>query len=354
MKTVVLSCLLALVLVAGYQYFDIIRFGHTAIGSTADEKIIEIPNGMTLKKLSRLLKEQGLVQDPFKLRLYSKITGHGRHIKRGEYKLTGGMTPEAMLDAVASGKSIQYAITFPEGSNIYDMAELLDTRGIIKGKDFLAVVRDPKVVQTLIGVAAPSLEGYLYPETYDITRFTGAKELVHMMVEKFKSNYAQLEKTATVKMSQHDIVILASIVEKETGAPEERPMIASIFYNRLKKGMPLQSDPTILYGIIDATGKPAINITKADISRPNRYNTYTVKKLPYGPIANPGREALKATLDPAQTNYLYFVSRNDGTHVFTSTYADHLRAVRAFQLNPAAREGKSWRDLKKRTKPMGI
>jgi len=347
MKRLILFGLLAVVLIAGYEAFDILRFGHTAIGSTADEKIVEIPNGMTLNKLASVLKEQGLISDTYKLRLYSKITGHGRHIKRGEYKITGSMTPEAILDLVASGKSIQYALTFPEGSNIYDMAEILDTRGIIKGKDFLTLVKDPQFVQASIGMAAPSLEGYLYPETYDITRFTSVKELVRMMLEKFKHNYADLEKTAAVKLSEHEIVTLASVVEKETGAPEERPKIASIFYNRLKKGMPLQSDPTILYGIIDETGKPTNNITKADITRPNRYNTYTVKKLPYGPIANPGREALKATMNPAQTEYLYFVSRNDGTHVFTSTYADHLKAVKSFQLNPSAREGKSWRDLKK-------
>jgi UPF0755 protein len=354
MKKIFLILILIGAAIGAYSAYDLMKFGHTVTGSSADEKVIEIASGMNMTKLAKLLKEQGLVQNDVKLRLYAKIFGQGRHIKKGEYKLTGGMTPQAMLDVVASGKSIQYQITFPEGSNIYDMAQLLDQRGLIKGKDFLDLVRDPQVVQNSIGISAPSLEGYLFPETYDITRFTSAKELVRMMLSKFNNAYKELEKASPPsKLSRHEIVTLASVVEKETGAPEERPMIASIFYNRLAKGMPLQSDPTILYGIIDATGRPTNNITKADIMRPNRYNTYTVKKLPYGPIANPGREALAATLKPAQSEWLYFVSRNDGTHVFSKTYAEHLKAVKSFQLNPHAREGKSWRDLSKRQKPAG-
>jgi UPF0755 protein len=137
------------------------------------------------------------------------------------------------------------------------------------------------------------------------------------------------------------------MVEKETGAPDERPMIAAIFYNRLHKNMRLQSDPTIIYGIWAETGSYKMNITKDDITRPTRYNTYTVPKLPWGPIANPGREALAAVLNPAHNDFVYFVSRNDGTHVFTRTYEEHLRAVKSFQLDPTARQGKSWRDLKK-------
>jgi UPF0755 protein len=348
MKKVLLLIVIVGAAIGAYLAVDLVKFGNTATGSSSNEKVIEISSGMNMTKLAKLLKEQGLIQDEYKMRLYAKILGRGKHIKKGEYKLDGGMTPQGMIDIVSSGKSIQYSITFPEGSNIYDMAELLDQRGLIKGKSFLDTVRDPKLVQETLGRAAPSLEGYLFPETYDITHFTSAKELVKMMLAKFNENYAALAKTAEVKMPKHELVTLASVVEKETGAPEERPLIASIFYNRLKKGIPLQSDPTILYGIIDATGKPTNNITKADITRPNRYNTYTVKRLPYGPIANPGREALAATMKPAQTNYLYFVSRNDGTHVFTSTYADHLKAVKKFQLDPHAREGHSWRELKTR------
>jgi UPF0755 protein len=346
MKKTLLAIIIAGAAIGAYLAFDLVKFGNTATGSSSNEKIVEISSGMNMTKLAKLLKEQGLIQDEYKMRLYAKVLGRGKHIKKGEYKLDGGMTPQGMIETVSSGKSIQYSITFPEGSNIYDMAELLDQRGIIKGKDFLDTVRDAKMVQANVGQAAPSLEGYLFPETYDITRFTSAKELVKMMLNKFTENYNALEKTAQVKMPKHELVTLASVVEKESGAPEDRPKVASTFLNRLKKGMPLQSDPTILYGIIDATGKPTNNITKADITRPNRYNTYTVKRLPFGPIANPGREALAATMRPAQSDYLYFVSRNDGTTIFTSTYADHMKAVKKFQIDPHAREGHSWRELK--------
>jgi UPF0755 protein len=201
----------------------------------------------------------------------------------------------------------------------------------------------------MVGTLAPSLEGYLFPETYSLTKYTTVKELVQSMVQNFKETYKALG-TPDTGLSRQELVTLASVVEKETGAPEERPMIASVFYNRLKKGMPLQSDPTILYGIIDETGKPTDNITKADLTHFNRYNTYTVKKLPFGPISNPGREALVAVFHPANTEFLYFVSRNNGTHIFSKTYEEHLRAVRTFQIDPAARAGKSWRDLKNRPK----
>jgi UPF0755 protein len=146
------------------------------------------------------------------------------------------------------------------------------------------------------------------------------------------------------------VITLASVVEKETGAPEERPVIASVFHNRLKKGMRLQSDPTILYGMLMKTGVMTKNIRKKDILAQTPYNTYTVRALPIGPIANPGKEAIKAVLNPGNTDFLYFVSRNDGTHVFSKTYEDHNKAVKAYQLNHRARKGKSWRDLKKRSK----
>ncbi len=205
----------------------------------------------------------------------------------------------------------------------------------------------------MLGIDVTSLEGYLFPETYNVTRFTTLRELVQNMVQNFKTNYAELEAEAKAKgraipLSRHELVTLASVVEKETGAPEERPLIASIFYNRLNKKMRLQSDPTIVFGLWVETGAYKQNITRDDINHPTRYNTYTVPRLPWGPISNPGRAALSATINPATTDNLYFVSRTDGTHVFTKTYEDHLRAVKTFQLDPAAREGHSWRELNKR------
>jgi UPF0755 protein len=170
------------------------------------------------------------------------------------------------------------------------------------------------------------------------------------MYDYFQENITAANQNAKIQMRVHDQVTLASVIEKETGAQGERQVISSVFHNRLNKKMKLQSDPTILYGILVETGVLKKNITKSDIHRPTPYNTYTVKALPMGPIANPGREALRAAVNPVESNYLYFVSRNDGTHVFSETYGNHNNAVKKFQLERKNRVGKSWRDLKKKTK----
>ena len=167
------------------------------------------------------------------------------------------------------------------------------------------------------------------------------------MTDRFHTVYGEVSEGYAGSLSRHDIVTLASVIEKETGAPQERGIISSVFHNRLNKGMRLQSDPTIIYGYWVVSGEPLKNIRKKDILNPTPYNTYTIRALPVGPIANPGREAIKAAMFPEQSEHLYFVSKNDGTHIFTSTYKDHQKAVRDFQLNRKAREGKSWRDLGK-------
>jgi UPF0755 protein len=349
MKKLVLIVVVSVVLVGVYAAMSLVQFATTGVGLANEEVVFEVPPGTTLAKVALRLHEKGLLADTFKFRIFAKLTSQENRLKRGEYLLNRAMTPQQLLDLLASGKSIQYPVTFPEGSNIYDMAQLIETKGFFKAQDFLVAVKDPVFIQALLGAPEPSLEGYLFPETYNVTRYTTLKELIKMMVSRFDENYKGVTANVVSSLSKHEIVTLASVVEKETGAAEERPIIASVFYNRLHKGMPLQSDPTIMYGILDETGKPVENITKADILRPNRYNTYTVKRLPYGPISNPGKEALAAVIKPAATDFLYFVSRNNGTHVFTKTYAEHLKGVQNFQLNPTAREGKSWRDLKKRT-----
>jgi UPF0755 protein len=191
-----------------------------------------------------------------------------------------------------------------------------------------------------------SLEGYLFPDTYQVTKFTNERKLLSAMVRKFESVWVQYEKElAPTKFTRNQLITLASIVEKETGAPEERPLISSVFYNRMQKGMMLQTDPTVLYGKMNLSNKLEGNISRSDLKTETIYNTYTIKGLPPGPISNPGIEAIKAALHPAQGEYLYFVSMNEGRHRFTKSYKDHLEAVRKFQMDPKAREGKSWRDL---------
>lgn len=349
MTKFLLAILLAVLAFGGFEIF---RFLGAGPGNANETVVFEVPAGTNFHKITHELKDKGLIISATKMRILAKFTGQAARVKHGEYLLNKGMTPQRILRILVSGKSIEYPVTFPEGTNIYEMAAELERKGLYKRSDFLRLVRDKSVIQDLLGIDVSSLEGYLYPETYHVTKFTPLKELLASMVQNFKSVYTTLEAQAktggkALPLTRHQLVTLASIVEKETGAPQERPMIASVFYNRMSKKMRLQSDPTILYGIWVKTGAYKQNITKDDILRPTLYNTYTVPKLPFGPICNPGREALAAVMNPAQTNYLYFVSRNDGTHIFTATYADHLKAVRSFQLDPKARAGKSWRDLGK-------
>ncbi len=340
-----------LALGVGYLGFEAFRFMSAGPGRADEQIVFEVPQGRSFHQIANQLQEKGVILSSFKMRLVARITGLDGKVKRGEYRLNRAMTPQEVLSVLISGKSIQYPVTFPEGSNIFEMAAILEQKGLFKAEDFLKACRSKDVIRELLGIEVSSLEGYLYPETYKITKYTTLNELLVTMVGNFKQVYSLLENQHPDRMqmfARHEMVTLASMVEKETGAPEERPTIASVFYNRIHKSMKLQSDPTIIYGIWADTGKYKKNISRDDIDRPNRYNTYTVPKLPFGPIANPGREALEAVMKPAKTDWLFFVSRNDGTHIFTRTYEEHLKAVKSFQLDPAAREGKSWRDLKKR------
>lgn len=340
-----------LAVIVGIFGFQAFRFLAAGPGSASEKMVFEIPGGKSFGQIALDLEAKGLIIDAFKMRVLAKLTHTDAKVKRGEYELNRAMTPQQILTVLVEGKSIQYPVTFPEGTNIYEMATLLESKGLFKAEEFLKACRDKALIQQLLGVDVSSLEGYLFPETYNLTKYTPMKEFITAMVQNFKNTYQQLETNGAsvpVKLARHELVTLASVVEKETGAPEERPMIASVFYNRLQKNMKLQSDPTIVYGIWVETGAYKQNITKEDILKATRYNTYTVARLPFGPISNPGRESLTAVMKPATTQYLFFVSRNDGTHIFTRTYEDHLKAVGNFQLNPAAREGKSWRDLKKK------
>ncbi len=305
---------------------------------------IDVPRGSTLTAVSFELRKHGLIKNPRLFRLYARIKGQSHSLKVGEYEISRGDHPKKILEILSSGKSKLYSITFPEGANIFEMASALDRTKLFSGLEFLKKARDSNYVSSLLGEPYSSLEGFLFPETYNYTKYTSLDELIRSMVRRFEVVFNEVSQGYNGNLSKFQIVTLASVIEKETGAPEERELISSVFHNRLSKGMRIQSDPTIIYGYWVETGEPLRNIRRSDIVRATPYNTYTVKALPIGPIANPGLEALRAAMFPAQSNYLFFVSRNDGTHVFTTSYKDHQRAVRDFQLNPKAREGRSWRD----------
>jgi UPF0755 protein len=311
----------------------------------AESRIFEVHPGETLTQVADRLQKEGLITDAKRFVYLSRVYVSRGSVRVGEYELRTNMYPMDVLSVITSGKSVERALTFQEGLNRYEMAELFEKNGFGSKEDFLQASENRRLAQQLLGLDIPTLEGYLFPDTYRLNKFTGAVGLVRTMVSKYKTVRSTLPAEGHGGLNPHQVVILASVIEKETGAPAERPLISSVFHNRLKVGMRLQSDPTILYGILDATKIFKANITRADLHDPTPYNTYTIKGLPIGPISNPGRESLSAALNPQQSEYFYFVSRNDGTHVFSVSYKDHQAAVNKFQLDPSAREGKSWRDL---------
>ncbi|MGZ3774184.1 MAG: endolytic transglycosylase MltG [Pseudobdellovibrionaceae bacterium] len=326
----------------GYQ------FANSAPSTEAQEVIYEVNPGKGFNFIAKELEQKGLIKNASFFSLYARFKGERSKLKVGEYLLRTNMTPSEVLAVIISGKSIGRSFTVSEGLSIYEIADLYEKQGFGKAADFMALVRDPVFIKSILGESQTSLEGYLFPETYELTKYTDARALITNMVRRFVIVYNEVVPQSMIHgWSRHQIVTLASIIEKETGAPEERPLISSVFHNRLQKKMRLQTDPTIIYGKAERSGKIEINITHADLMTPTPYNTYVIDGLPPGPIANPGKEALLAAIKPQTSEYLYFVSQNDGTHVFSSDYTAHQKAVQKFQLDPKAREGKSWRDLKK-------
>ena len=354
MRKLVLFLILMVVLMGTGATWRLMSFVFTPSGIETQIIPVEVGEGATLSGVSRNLHDLKLINDPKLFKLLGKTLGLEKKIRIGEYALSKSMTPMQIIEVLSSGKSIQYNLTFKEGINIYEITKVIDESKLASGAEFLRLCRDKEFIKELLGESAvgeniETLEGYLFPETYLVTKFTKERKLIAMMVENFKKNYSLIPGIQNTTFSRHQHVTLASIIEKETGAPEERPMISSVFHNRLKKGMRLQSDPTIIYGMMDKNGGLEIaNISKQDIMESTRYNTYRVKALPFGPIANPGLEALKATIAPSESEFLYFVSQNNGTHVFSKTYEDHNKAVRTFQLDKKMREGRSWRDLERK------
>ncbi len=332
----------------GLAGFLAIRYVRTPVSQVAQPVIFEVTPSMSFKSVSSELKKAGVISNAQLFYLYARLRGLRSMLRVGEYELSTNMVPGQILAVITSGKSRTKPFVFPEGFNIFEVAESFEKQGFGSKEEFLALATDKAFVKFLLGQEHETLEGYLFPETYLVTKFTTTKDVITAMVRRFQTVYEEASKQNPLKnWTPHQIVTLASIVEKETGAPQERKVISSVFHNRLKKSMKLQTDPTILYGIARQTGKLPKNIRKSDLLTPTKYNTYVIPGLPPGPISNPGREAILASMNPDNTEFLFFVSHNDGTHEFTKTYEDHNLAVRKFQIDPKARAGKSWRDLKK-------
>lgn len=344
--------LLGIVIIASVYLLN--NFSKSTGLAEKKEFIYEVMPKESFGTIASELEKNDIITNAKLFNLYARLTGKRSKVKSGEYQFHSNMTPSEVLDILCSGHSMARPFTVSEGLNIYEIADLYEKNNFGKKEDFLKLVKDKTFIKKLLGEDLDSLEGYLYPETYLLTKYEGASVLITRMVNNYKKIYSTLQdelkkESADVKTknwSNNQIMTLASIIEKETGAKEERPKISSVFHNRLMKKMKLQTDPTIIYGLTEQSGHLVNNIHKEDILKPTKYNTYVISGLPPAPIANPGKEAIKAAMLPENTHYLYFVSQNNGTHIFSEDYQKHLQAVKKYQLDPKAREGKSWRDLK--------
>lgn len=288
----------------------------------------EIEPGEPLRDVAHSLEAMDLIRSARMMGWLARATNLASSLKVGEYELSRTQSTREILEMLAKGRVRTHAVVIPEGKRASEIATLLAAADLVETDAFLAVVFDPQN-PSRFGVEGPSLEGYLFPDTYRFSKNLPPERIARTMVREFLRVYNALPSGNNQRdLSMREQVTLASIVEKETGAAKERPLIAAVFLNRLKRGMRLETDPTVIYGIDGFNG----NLRRRHLAdKTNPYNTYWIQGLPPGPIASPGRESLRAVREPADTSFLYFVSRNDGTHRFSNTYREHERAVDRFQ-----------------------
>ncbi len=299
-------------------------------GTTTVDIDFTIPKGESLHTILTRLEKKGIISHPLLLEVYLRIKGISS-LKAGEYHLNNSLTPIEIVKILEMGKVQLHRVTIPEGFNIFQIANLIAEKGLAKEKDILALSRNKTFLKSL-GIKGQSIEGYLFPDTYMFSRSDPPDMMLRHMNKKFWKVFNELLKKypPPLGLSPSDVVTLASMVEKETSSAIEKPLVASVFLNRLSRGMKLQCDPTVIYGLI-LTGKFNNNLTKKNMRYPSPYNTYLYKGLPPTPIACPGKDSLLAVLRPAKTSYLYFVSKNDGTHFFSSSFSKHKEAVKKYQ-----------------------
>jgi UPF0755 protein len=308
------------------------RITHPYKGYVAAEQLVEIPRGAAPGEIRRRLVDAGVVESEITWRAALLWTGNAGTLQAGEYMFSRPTTAVDVADRLARGDVYTQRITFREGLTIGEMASVFEARGLGTADDFRRAAADPAPIRAL-DPAAPDLEGYLFPETYTIARTTTAAELVRAMAARFRENFTDdmRQRAEADGLTVREVVTLASLIEKETAKGEERPLVAAVYRNRLKIGMGMQADPTVIYALQQA-GRYDGNIRRSDLSFDSPYNTYRYPGLPPGPIAAPGRASLDAALAPADVGYLYFVSRNDGSHVFASTLQEHNRNVHEYQV----------------------
>jgi len=329
LKIIAVCLLVFLAGAAAWLWYEYHRFADQPADADGVPVTMDIMAKASFNAVAGQLKDAGVITNPLRFKILARIKGLDKRLKAGEYELSPAMTPLEVLDTLVNGKVVLHRLIVPEGFTILEIAAELQRIGLADAGDFIALATDSHLAAQF-NIPAATLEGYLFPDTYFFPKGVSPRTIIARMVSRFHEQFSKqwYARAQQLDLTVHEVVTLASIIEKETGDGAERPIISSVFHNRLKKHMRLESDPTVIYGIEDFDG----NITRRDLTTRTPYNTYIIRGLPPGPIANPGKLAIEAALYPAKTDYIYFVSKKDGTHYFSTTIAEHNQAVRRYQL----------------------
>jgi UPF0755 protein len=325
------ALIIFVIAIGGISFYLAARFDRAYKGYDGPEQFVEIPPGSTITVIGQRLIDAGVVSSWAAFRFALWTTGQSRRLQAGEYRFDRPMRPVDVIRKIAQGDVFLQPITFPEGLTIQEMAAAFEKSGLGKASEFVRAARAEDLVKHL-DARATDLEGYLFPATYTLPRRATADRLIELMVAGFEQAFDETlrAEAAARGLDIREVVTLASLVEKETAKAEERPLVAAVYANRLKIGMGLQCDPTVIYALQRA-GRFTGNLRREDLLFDSPYNTYRYAGLPPGPIASPGRASLEAAVRPADAPYIYFVSRNDGSHAFAATLAEHNANVEKWQ-----------------------
>lgn len=336
MKRLLLTFVLLALLLGGLGLYGATRVYQRAAepyrGYPGADVFVDIPPGTSTTRIGRHLVEAGVVADQRTFRIALWRSGRDRLLQAGEYRFADPVSALDVIDVLARGQVHLRTVTFAEGLTRWDMADVFGRSEFGDADDFLAASERVELIADL-DADATDLEGYLFPETYALPRGAGADDLVEAMVTQFRRTFDDtlLALAAEREMTVREVVTLASVIQRETGKDDERPIVSAVYNNRLERRMPLQCDPTVIYAL-QLAGIYDGNLTRENLRYDSPYNTYVYPGLPPGPIAAPGAADLRAALAPADVSYVYFVSRNDGSHVFADTLREHNRNVREYQV----------------------
>jgi len=329
-----LKVVLAVLVISGIWGYKIYYvFKSTPYSSNHRTVIVNIKDNMSTEKIAKRLKRKKLISSALLFKVMTVVEDKSTELKSGEYEIRRNMSPEKIMNMLVKGEVRRYSFTFPEGTRIENMAAILEKDGFVDKEEFLKIARDRDFIKSL-GIDSISAEGYLFPDTYSFTKQTSARFIIRTMYKKLRKIITpEYEaKMKSMGMTLHDTLTLASLIEKETYLDEERPLVSAVFHNRLKRGMLLQCDPTVIY----ALKKFSSRLYRKDLKYDSPYNTYLYPGLPPGPICNPGEKSIKAALNPANVDYMYFVVEKEGRHTFSKTYSEHLNAVKKYRLSKRA------------------